>query len=72
MNKCKCGNDKEGWMEVCKQCYARNQKGNGKSKDKEIKRQVFLKVASTQLTSVTPKDIVSYAKDLEKEFNEWV
>ncbi|MBI2101852.1 hypothetical protein HYT53_04555 [Candidatus Woesearchaeota archaeon] len=72
-DKCACGNDKEDWMEVCKQCYAKN-KGNkptSKNKDKEIKRQVFLKIASEQLKSQQPKDLVSYAQSLEIEFNKW-
>ena len=71
-NKCQCGNDKEDWQSICKQCFAKSKGGaNPKTKDRDIKRQVFLKVASEQLGKGNPNDLVKYAKDLELEFNKW-
>lgn len=72
-DKCSCGNEKEGWQSVCKSCYSKS-KGNKpitKNKDTEIKRQCFLKIASDQVKGKEPKDLVSYAKQLETEFSKW-
>ena len=72
-DKCACGNEKEGWQSVCKSCYSKN-KGNkptSKNKDTEIKRQVFLKIASEQVKTKEPKELLDYAKKLEKEFILW-
>ena len=72
-DKCACGNEKEGWQQMCRQCYAKNgKKASFGNKDKDIKRQVFMKIASDQIKTKEPKDLVSYAQKLEKEFNLWV
>jgi len=42
-----------------------------KGKGRDIRRQVFLKVASRQLSNTTPKEVVGYAKQLEEEFQKW-
>ena len=78
MSKCKCGNDKENWQEVCKICYAQ-QNGSkrqlsghlGTNKDRDIHRQVFLKIASEQRRGASVTDLVKYAQDLEGEYESW-
>ena len=70
--KCICGNPKEAWQDCCKSCYAKKMNGGKKdTKDKDIRRQVFLKVASNQLTKATTKELITYAKNLEAEYLAW-
>jgi len=72
-SNCACGNPKEDWQSVCKSCYSKN-KGNKpttRNKDKDILKQVCLKVASQQLTGAQPIEIVKYAQSLEIEYTKW-
>lgn len=70
--KCSCGNDKEAWMDCCKQCYAKKKSGMVvPNKDKEIRKMCCLKIASEQVKTSDPKEIVQYAKNLEQEYNQW-
>jgi hypothetical protein len=80
LKKCKCGSEyeDEGFKTMCVQCFAKSKNGFTKTtknkidnKDQDIHRQVFLKVASEQLKGVQVVEIINYAKQLEKAFNEW-
>lgn len=73
MKTCSCGAIlQEDWMKTCKSCYAKQNKSKQVvSKEIEIRRQVFLKVAANQMRSASPKEIIGYAKELEAEFCLW-
>lgn len=70
---CSCGNEKEAWQDICKSCFAKRMNGSKKNtKDNsDIRRQVFLKVASNQLEKATVSELISYAKELEGAYNKW-
>jgi hypothetical protein len=48
MKKCKCGNEMEDWMTLCKDCYAKQQNSQPESRDRQesIERQVAAKCAA--------------------------
>ena len=77
IKKCKCGKDyeDEGFKTMCSKCYAISKNGfkkpNTVNKDKDIHKQVFLKVASEQIKGTADK-LVAYAKQLEIQYNNWV
>ena len=77
IKKCNCGNDfeNEGFKTLCPKCYAISKNGFKKpfkaNKDKDIHRQVFVKVASEQLRGVAVAEVINYAKELEKAFDRW-
>jgi hypothetical protein len=71
MDKCSCGNPKESWQDICKSCYAKKMNIKRPTKESDIRRQVFLKVASNQLEKATATELISYAKTLETAYNQW-
>ena len=81
IKKCKCGKEYEdmGFKTLCPSCYAKSVNGSqnqfkshtANSKDLDIHRQVFLKVASEQRRGTTVKELIGYAKELEKAYNDW-
>ena len=75
LKKCSCGQeyDDQGFKTMCPRCFVKSKNGNKKSnnKDRDIHKQVFLKVASEQKTG-TPIELVNYAKELEREFDKWI
>jgi hypothetical protein len=80
LKKCKCGKDFEsmGFKTLCPSCYAKTKaefKGADQllkpTKETDIHRQVFVKVASEQLKGVSVSELISYAKELESAYNRW-
>lgn len=76
IKKCSCGQnyENEGFKTMCPICFAKSKQikeVKPENREKDIHRQVFVKIASEQLKGVSVKDIIGYAKDLEKAYDEW-
>lgn len=80
VKKCECGTtfEDDGFKTKCIECF-KKQNGNGNgfkngqailNGKRDIHRQVFLKIAGRQKIG-SAKEVVSYAKALEKEFDRW-
>jgi len=80
INKCKCEKDyeDEGFKTMCSSCFAKSMNGNkpvksNGTKDRDIRKQVFLKVASEQLRAgAKPEELVDYAQQIEKAYDGWI
>jgi len=71
-DKCKKQFKPQGnWQKICIDCWKSSNRKSPTNKDVDIHRQVFLKVASDQLKGVEAKELIDYAKEIEKEFNAW-
>jgi hypothetical protein len=71
---CKCGTQYEdmGFKTLCSSCYAKSVNGSKRiDVTQDIHRQVFLKIASEQLRGIQPKELIKYAQELEKEWEQW-
>lgn len=75
VKKCVCSKEyeDEGFKTMCPSCFAKSMNGSKKneSKDSDIRKLVFLKVASNQLQNTTAEEVVNYAKQLEKVYSNW-
>jgi len=79
--QCKCGKPFEdgGFKTSCPKCYAKSMGANKQNScpnsqennERDIHRQVFLKVASQQKQGATPAQIIDYAKELERVYLTW-